>query len=192
MDLQKLKPNKSLKMLVKYDDIEFDCELTQINEDDFEIYAKDHCTCYHYMDKLSLSSLKSLNENFHDYKTLNDLFATIELLNKHEKLKVTEVSNECPFLKFYFSNDVVHPITQVKTSKEFEIKVAKVEVKPSELNIIEQFENIKRELKECRKNSELQVQKMENLFKLQKMRWNRTLTICLMTQKLDYKIWKRC
>ena len=70
MELNKHEKHKPLKMLVKYDDIEFECELTQLNDDEFDIYAKDQCTCYHYKQKFSLAALKLLNDNFHDYKTL--------------------------------------------------------------------------------------------------------------------------
>jgi len=130
--------------------------LSQISEDEFQIYAKEQCSCYYYMDKFSLSSLQMLNTNFHDYRNLNDFFSSLEAFNKKGKLQISESptsNNASSYLKLYYSYEAFIPSTEVKITKEFEIKIGKVEVNNSEINLVELIEKLNRDMKELKENS---------------------------------------
>ena len=111
---------KTLKFHVKYDKFDFECMLSQISEDEFQIYAKEQCSCYYYMDKFSLSSLQMLNTNFHDYRNLNDFFSSLEAFNKKGKLQISESptsNNASSYLILYYSYEAFIPSTEVKITK---------------------------------------------------------------------------
>ena len=131
-------------MTVKCKDINYKCELIQLNDDniDFKVFSDSSISCY--KETISLSLLKNKNEGFCNFSNAAELINELKLVNDENQLNILEIpklNDTGEYLLFYFDH-VVH--TRL-AKKVYNLEI-KLEVVQEELNIVKTIENILKDL----------------------------------------------